>query len=76
MIPRELQMVGFPLSLIDILLAGQLTKPLSLPFTSPLMAGRAKRGLYRLMRQYCPGAFKVSQSDPRTLILKPTTAPR
>ena len=71
MIPRELKMVGFPPALIDILLSGQLTKPQVLPFTSPLMAGRAKRGLYLLMRQYRPGAFKISQSNPLTLILQP-----
>jgi hypothetical protein len=75
MIPRELQMVGFPPSLIDFLLQGQLTEPLALPFTSPLMAGRAKRGLYRLLRQLPVRTFKISQPDPWTLILKPTTGP-
>lgn len=73
MLPRELQMVGFPPSLIDLLLRGQLTEPLTLPFTSPLMAGRAKRGLYRLLRQYSIRTFKISQPDPCTLILQPTT---
>jgi hypothetical protein len=45
MIPHEFQMVGLPPSLIDILLRGELTEPLALPFNSPLIAGRAKRGL-------------------------------
>jgi len=76
MIPHELQMVGFPAELIDILLRGQLTAPLRLPFTSPLMAGRAKRGLYRLLRQHNARTFKISQPNPYTLILQPTTGPR
>jgi len=76
MIPHDLQMVGFPTELIDILLRGQLTEPLPLPFSSPLMAGRAKRGLYRLLRQHHARTFKISQLDPRTLILQPTTGPR
>jgi hypothetical protein len=75
MIPRELRMVGFPPFLIDMLLQGQLSEPLTLPFTSPLMAGRAKRGLYRLLRHHNIRTFKISQPDPCTLILKPTTAP-
>jgi hypothetical protein len=74
MIPRELLMVGFPPSLIDMLFHGQLTRPQVLPFTSPLMAGRAKRGLYRLLREYNVRTFKISQPDPCTLILKPTVA--
>ena len=76
MIPLELKMVGFPPALIDILLRGQLTAPLRLPFSSPLMAGRAKRGLYLLLHQLPVRTYKISQPDPRTLILQPTTGPR
>jgi hypothetical protein len=54
-------------------LQGHLTQPQVLPFTSPLMAGRAKRGLYRLLRQHYAHPFKISQPDPWTLILKPAT---
>jgi len=71
MIPNDLQMVGFPPSLIDFLLQGRLTGPQVLPFTSPLMAGRAKRGLYLLLRQHHARTFKISQPDPCTLILQP-----
>jgi hypothetical protein len=73
MIPVELQMVGFPTSLIEILLSGGLTNSLKLTFSSPLMAGRAKRGLYRLKRHYNIRTFKISQPDPCTLVLKPIT---
>jgi hypothetical protein len=75
MIPRELQMVGFPPSLFNILVSGQLTGPQVLPFSSPLMAGRAKRGLYLLMRQHNARTFKISQLDPYTIILQTTAAP-
>jgi len=49
---------------------------LPLSFSSPLMAGRAKVGLYRLLRQYSIRNFKISQPDHYALILQPTTGPR
>lgn len=72
----HLEAAGLSPALIEALAQGQLTEPLRLTYTIPLVTRRVKAALYDLMRKRKPGAFKISQLDPCTLILKPTAGQR
>ena len=71
---HPLEELGLPPNLIDRLVMGALTKPLALIFPSAYNSSEAKRLLYRLRKNCCPRAFRVSDRG-TILVLVPRNKP-